>query len=1159
MARVCTACADIQYTDSTNTFAPEFVGDGLNASGFETASPHTGLASWKFTLTQSYVKAFGTEGVDSPGVQNYFRAFIKINALPTADSVIATGYDGTVIGSQIFITTTGGVRFQSAQNTAVNSVTLSTGTWYCLEYKYLSTTGTAQSAECRINGTTICTYAATTSCVIDHVRVGVVGTVDSTMNSVLVDDVFINDANGGSDNSWIGQTRVLTLLKPTADLAVGSSWARGAGGAISSLGYASVDNTPPTGKALASAADGDQLRNAATGITNPNADVDLTLQTPVAAGVPSDANLLACRAVACVADSSASLTHAGIIKALNPTGDSDASYTTRTGAGGTLPSNWQWVQGNRITSFGAFTPSSAPTMRIGKREAVSTSHLVCFMGMVMEWEPLVSTSDLDASPTTLNFTATEGGSNPATQDVSVVNSGGAGTTTFTLSDDAAWLSASGADLDAPDTVTVSVNISGLADGSYTGHVTINPTQAGDADITITVNLTVDPEPPVDLAGSPLALTFNAVVNESNPPSQDISVTIASGTAGPTTFTVFDNQAWISTSGGDLDAPATVTVSIDITGLAAGSHGGLVIINPDEPTDSNINVLITLNIATATAPGTVKRRLGTVGSGFIVRVDGVKVQHTGLEFSSVRRGGFEACSFTVAKGVIPRKGADVRVWDGMSTAWHGFVNSAGVRRTPGGARSASVSAVGYGSLFKTELTSGLFIDRDLSRWTGVPVSSRTDPAYTFPEEPYVAEDSVAPTLVVGFHRQDNTAGVTIAQARYDAGPVNRIGSFRGTGRCYESVGGVGGYDTLTAALWNHTVYLVNALFFDGVPAHGFETHKTISGSAATPFALPDSPTSFSGLGDSTDLRYGIVDLHYTDFTMAAVDGDWRLEVADIRVIGRHDLTIRNPGTSEGIYARDIIDYIVRTADHPFTVQCLGGAGGDYILQQSAYHDPVPPEQIIEEMVRYLGWGYGTWEPDAFSNVPVFMYGAPPTDVTATVSYDDCSNDSIDDVLMEQYTDAIVLSTNASGSSERDDITHALNGVPEKWTNTMLLDLGLQGNNVAAAHGAFLLALSQDNSRAAGSIQLPATVKVSGGVKPSYLLRPGRERIAIHGIPIDTQKIGENVRGDTFSIARISVTEDANGVPSVTAEVDSGADLVETLSARMELATQVSGVG
>ncbi len=95
------------------------------------------------------------------------------------------------------------------------------------------------------------------------------------------------------------------------------------------------------------------------------------------------------------------------------------------------------------------------------------------------------------SPSSFSFTATAGGANPANQSLSVSNTGG-GTLNWTASDNATWLTISPTSGTAPSTVTLSVNITGLAAGTYNGTVTVSATGATNTPVNIPVTLTVNP-------------------------------------------------------------------------------------------------------------------------------------------------------------------------------------------------------------------------------------------------------------------------------------------------------------------------------------------------------------------------------------------------------------------------------------------------------------------------------------------------------------------------------------------------------------------------------------------------------------------------------------------------------------------------------------------
>jgi hypothetical protein len=126
------------------------------------------------------------------------------------------------------------------------------------------------------------------------------------------------------------------------------------------------------------------------------------------------------------------------------------------------------------------------------------------------------TATLSVSPQTVSFTATAGGTNPAPGSVNVTNTGG-GTLTFTATSDSTWLSVAPASGTAPQALSVSANIAGLAAGTYTGHITVTATGAQGSPATVTVTLTVGS------ASTGISIDANAFKNQGSAAS---SVTTA---------------------------------------------------------------------------------------------------------------------------------------------------------------------------------------------------------------------------------------------------------------------------------------------------------------------------------------------------------------------------------------------------------------------------------------------------------------------------------------------------------------------------------------------------------------------------------------------------------------------------------------------------------
>jgi uncharacterized protein (TIGR03437 family) len=111
---------------------------------------------------------------------------------------------------------------------------------------------------------------------------------------------------------------------------------------------------------------------------------------------------------------------------------------------------------------------------------------------------------LAAAPSSLQFLYTESGPVPSPQDVAIFTS--SAPLNVTISSDAGWLTAGAQSASTPGTVQVQVNVSGLAPGSYNGHLSLTPTD-GSAAVNIPVNLLVSGAPPsLDAASAGNAAT-----------------------------------------------------------------------------------------------------------------------------------------------------------------------------------------------------------------------------------------------------------------------------------------------------------------------------------------------------------------------------------------------------------------------------------------------------------------------------------------------------------------------------------------------------------------------------------------------------------------------------------------------------------------------------
>jgi hypothetical protein len=178
---------------------------------------------------------------------------------------------------------------------------------------------------------------------------------------------------------------------------------------------------------------------------------------------------------------------------------------------------------------------------------------------------------LVVSPTSLTFTAHVGGSAPPAQHVSV-SSSSSNPLNFTVdtSSTATWLHASPTSGTTPATISVSVNPSGLAVGTYTGSVRISQPNVEESSryVSVTLNITTTT---ASLVVSPTTLSFSYQQGGAPPSSQNLSVRSSTGSAVGFTANVTSGGSWLSLNPTSGTTPANVAVSVNPSGLSPGTH------------------------------------------------------------------------------------------------------------------------------------------------------------------------------------------------------------------------------------------------------------------------------------------------------------------------------------------------------------------------------------------------------------------------------------------------------------------------------------------------------------------------------------------------------------------------------------------------------------
>ncbi len=313
----------------------------------------------------------------------------------------------------------------------------------------------------------------------------------------------------------------------------------------------------------------------------------------------------------------ASLAFSAVQNGSNPAGQTVAISNTGSGTLNWIAvSNASWLSLNGAnsvsgTNSGSFTANVNPSgLAVGNYNASIT---ISATGATNTPQTVSATLTVTAAPTptiglsttALSFTGVQGGTNPASQSVTITNSG-SGTLSWSVSDNVNWLSLSPTSGTGNGSVTASVNISGLAAGTYNGTITISATGATNTPQTVSVMLTVSAAPTPTIGLSPTSLSFTATQGAANPAAQTVNVTNPG--SGTLTWSASDNASWLTlntTSGTTTTETDPITVSVNTSGLSAGTYNATITISASGATNTPRTVPVTLTVS---APSTTSATL-----------------------------------------------------------------------------------------------------------------------------------------------------------------------------------------------------------------------------------------------------------------------------------------------------------------------------------------------------------------------------------------------------------------------------------------------------------------------------------------------------------------------------------------------------------------------
>lgn len=248
---------------------------------------------------------------------------------------------------------------------------------------------------------------------------------------------------------------------------------------------------------------------------------------------------------------------------------------------------------------------------------------------------------LVVTPSKLSFNAIQGGAPPAAQSLSISNPAGSAykwTAASTVSS-GNWLQLSATSGNSDATLQVSVNPTGLKQGSYQGTITVTAAGLAGSPQALSVTLTVGSA--ASLIDSPSSLTFQITSGQS-PAPQTVAITTG-GLSWTAAASTASGERWLQISPSSGSGDGSIQVSVNGSGVAPGNYSGTVTITATGAANSPLIVPISLTVASAVplpaiSPGNIFGAGGsspavtTISPGGFATVKGVNFAPDGTSYA-----------------------------------------------------------------------------------------------------------------------------------------------------------------------------------------------------------------------------------------------------------------------------------------------------------------------------------------------------------------------------------------------------------------------------------------------------------------------------------------------------------------------------------------------
>lgn len=514
---------------------------------------------------------------------------------------------------------------------------------------------------------------------------------------------------------------------------------------------------------------------------------------------------------------------------------------------------------------------------------------------------------------------------------------------------------------------------------------------------------------------------------------------------------------------------------------------------------------------------------------------------GLTFANADPGGYETATIPIP-GDLPEVlvGQDVRIECGLATVWEGRVSE--VQRSLG--VRTNIACEGHGAELKEVAVPMIFVDRDMSAWQPSSVQRKINLVSVgqTPIDASTAPDATsgAPSLILGI--QGDWATPPHAEAWYDA-QGQRIGSLYYAWKINPNVGA-------GDPNWSW----ITALSSDDIVSFNDSSGELRAAGPGTGTLTADPSVRFS----SAARHFAFVRFQYGAGPAGGAGTEYDLFFTCLAIFGDHGLTKRGSASAtnaQGFFAGDIATFVEQQSTTIARGIIIDQTG--YVIPHLSYPLPVPLEQMLADSAKFIGCHWGVWES---LNVvgdtrPRLDFRPYPTAPTAWCSRRDCSSVDLDEQLARLYDKVIVTYTDPQGRGRYTTaqfLNPLLVAAGYRSGRAIVIDGGVLTAARASDFGYLMLNLLLLQARVAGQATLNGLVRVPSGQVPAFFLKSGLDRLRITDIPtLDAFGSYTDV-----PIRRVETTVSGEGF-STAVEFGTGADLIETVQARLAENAQVLG--